>query len=417
MTGQELLKLKELDIFKEPVMDTIINEFVPDADAFKLTDAFLPIKLVEKSKILDLIQHGAFGTTNPVNLDSDHKLISIPGNSYKEHTAGHWREGVQYGEEVLQEAIKPENPKERMGEALVTKALDVLDLRLNNLIEKVTAKLLITGKYSEARYGVNYEYDPKIPAKFMKDVTSTPGWTTGGTWATASAATPVADIIGAMIAMRNSGLEPEKAYMSVKTMEQFYGATHTQTMVKASPQLVEGSANRARIFNTLTGIESEIDSRTYAEETRLTAASAANDTTLDVENAAEFAAGDVITIRGASGQEEEATIDSITGNVITLVAGVTNSYLKGARVTVYKPFLPDGYVLFKARSRNRLAANNWLSTPSIVKSKDWKNPQPGRYTWTYFQGNRPPYWLEVGAGISGGPKISSANFLRMKVIA
>lgn len=417
MTGQELLKLKDLDIFKEPVMDIIINEFIPDADAFKLTDAFLPFKLVDRSKILDLIEHGAFGTTNPVNLNSDHKLIPIPGYSFKEHTAGHWREGIQYGEDVLQEAINPANPREKMGEGLVTKALDVLDMRINNRIEKVTAKLLINGTYSEARYGVNYTYDPKMPAKYMKDVTSSPGWTTGGTWATAANATPIADIIGAMIAMRSYGLEPEKTYMSVQTMEQFYGATDTKNMVKASPQLVEGSANRTRVFSTLTGLENEVDSRTYAEQTRLTAASAIGDTTLDVEDASEFAANDKITLRNSSGEEEEVTISSIAGSVITISAGTVNAYVKGDRVTVYKPFLPDGYVLFKAKRRDRLVPNNWLSTPSIVKSKDWKNPQPGRYTWTYFMGDRPPYWLEVGAGISGGPKVSAVNWFRLKVIA
>ncbi len=30
MTGQELVKLRDLDIFKTTVMDTVINEFEPD---------------------------------------------------------------------------------------------------------------------------------------------------------------------------------------------------------------------------------------------------------------------------------------------------------------------------------------------------------------------------------------------------
>jgi len=416
MTGQELLRLKELDIFKEPVMDVVINEFVPDPNAFLLTDAFLPFKLVDKSKLLDLINNGAFGRTNPVSLDSNHKLISIPGNSYKEHTAGHWREAVQFGEEVLQEAVNPANPRERMGVNLVTSALNLLDLRLNNLIEYLTAKILINGQYSEARYGVNYTYNPNIPTKYMKDVTSSPGWTTGGTWATAANATPIADMVGSMIAMRRYGINPVKAFMSVQTMEMFYGATDTQAMVKASPQLVNGSANRQAIFETLTGLTIEVDSRTYAEETRMTAASAATDTTLDVENASEFAAGDVVTLRNSSGLEEEATIGSIAGTVITLTAGVTNAYLKGDRVTVYKAFIPDGYVVFQGQSNDRVAPNNWISTPSIVKSKDWTRPEPGRYTWNYFQGDRPPYTLEIGAGISGGPKVSKPNWVTLKTI-
>ncbi|MBI5234466.1 MAG: hypothetical protein HY880_08940, partial [Deltaproteobacteria bacterium] len=81
MTGQDLLKLKELDIFREPVMDTVINEFIPDPNTFLLTENFLPFKLVDKSKILDLINNGAFGRTGPVALDAHHDLISVPGYS------------------------------------------------------------------------------------------------------------------------------------------------------------------------------------------------------------------------------------------------------------------------------------------------------------------------------------------------
>lgn len=417
MTGQDLLKLKDLNVFRPIVMDAIINEFVPDPDAFLLTDAFLPFKLVDRSKLLDLINNGAFGRTNPVSLDAAHKLISIPGQSYKEHTVGHWREALQFGETVLQEAMNPAAPMERMGEKLATDATNLLDLRLNNLIEYLTAKIIINGQYSEARFGINYTYNPNIPAKYMKNVTATPGWTTGGTWATASAATPIADIVGMMIAMRRYGLEPEIAYMSVSTMEMFYNAVNTQNLMKASMQLVNQSADRSVIFSTLVGLSVKIDSRVYAEETRFTAASPVTDTTLDVENSAEFTAGDIITLRNTLGQEEEKTISSIAGNVITLTAGVTNAYQKGDRVTVYKPFLPDGYVVIKARSKDRMIPNNWVSSPSIVKSQDWTNPLPGRYTWTGFHHETPPYWLQIGAGISGGPKVSRPNWGTLRVIA
>jgi len=417
MTGDELLKLKEMDIFKAPVMDVIINEFEPDTDAFMLTDAFLPFKLVDKSKLFDLINNGAFGTTTPTNLDADHRRISIPGHSIKEHNVGHWREGVLFGEAVLQEAIDPANPSQRMGEKLVGASLNMLDIRLNNLIEKVTSKVVLLGSYTEARNGVNYTYNAKIPAKHYKNVTSTPGWTTGGTWATAANATPISDVIGAIQAMRRMGLEPETVYMNVVTLEKFYKAADTQAMVKASPVLVGLGADRKRIFNTLTGIDCVVDSRLYAEETRLTADSAASDTVLDVENASEFVAGEKITLRTYAGEEEEATIDSISGNAITLVAGITNAMRKGDRVTVYKNFMPDNYFVLKGATRNRVGANNWVSTPSIVKSKDWLRPEPGRYTWTHFQADRPPYTLEIGAGISGGPRVSAAGWMTVKVVA
>ena len=416
MTGEELLKLKESKVFRQPTMDTIINEFVPPEDTFLLTDKFLPFKLVDKDELVDLINHGAFGRTNPINLGADHKRIAIPGNSYKEHSAGHWREAVQFDEEVLAKAVNPAKPTERWGDGLATAALNFLDLRLNNLIEYVTSKILINGSYSEARYGINYTYNPNIPAKYYKNVTSTPGWTTGGTWATAASATPIADIIGMKQFMETQGFNVDSVYMSINTLEKFYGATATQNMVKASPALVGNSANRQFVFETLTGVKIITDNRRYAEEARFAAISAAADTVLDVDSAAEFTAGDVITLRNTLGQEEDRTIDSITGNAITITAGTTYAYKAGDRVTVYKQFLPDNYVIFSATNNDRVSPNNWISTPSLVKGKSWTNPLPGRYTWTDFQ-VKVPYTLEIGAGIDGGPRVGRASWSNLKVVA
>ena len=416
MTGQELAKLRESKAFRQPVMDTVINEFTPAANTFKLTDVFLPFKEVDKDIMIDMINHGAFGRTNPINLGADHKRIALPGSSYKEHKGGHWREAVQFDEEVLLKAVKPENPTERLGEGLVVGALNLLDLRLNTMIESVTAKVIITGKYSEARYGVNYEYDPEIPAKHFKDVASTPGWATGGVWTTVGSATPVADMMGLQLAMFNMGLTPTEAYMTQNTLESFYNATATKTLIQGSPNLVEKQADRKAIFDVTVGLPVIRDNRLYAEETRLTALSAIGDTTLEVASAADLTVGDTLTLRNTLGQEEEVVIDSggITGNVVTLAGGTTLAYLPGDRVTVYKLYLPDGYVVMKADTVERLEANNWLSTPSLVKGSGWNNPAPGRYTWTDFQ-EKVPYLLEVGAGIDGGPKVSKCNWVVLKV--
>ncbi len=414
MTGQELLKLQESNVFRPGVMDTVINEFVPPADTFLLTDAFLPFKLVDKNKVIDLIKHGAFGRTNPVNLGADHKKIGITGFGYKEHTPGHWRESVEFGEDVLQESIDPQTPQNLWGQGLATDALNLLDLRLNNLIEFLTSKIVINGKFSEARYGVNYTYDPKIPAKYFRDVTATPGWTTGGDWSVVGTAKPVNDVIEAMRLIRRYGIVPEAIVMNMKTALDFLNATDTQAKVKASFQLVAVNSNVESVFETLTGIKMILDDRLYNEETTFTVASAASDTTLDVADASEFAIGDVITLRNSLFQEEEATISNISSNVIT-VGAITNAYKVGDRVTVAKNFLPDNKFVIKGAGNDRTTPNNWISTPSLVKGGTWTNPLPGRYTWTYFN-VRVPYILEVGAGIDGGPKVSQSTWMTVTTV-
>lgn len=414
MTGQELVKFRDSQVFRPTVMDAIINEFVPAQDQFMLTEAFLPFKLVDKDVLMDMINHGSFGRTNPVTLGGEHKSISVPGFSYKQHTSGHWRESVKFDEEVLLRAVNPAAPLERWGSGLASSALNFLDLRLNNLIEYITSKMLIDHKYSEARFGVNYTYDPQIPAKFKKDITASPGWTTGGTWATAANAKPTDDIIEAANAFRRYGYVVEEIIMSVKTLALYNNATDTQNKLKASYVLVGRNSDREFIFNTLTGLKVRVDNRLYSEEVRFTADSAVNDTTLVVENAAEFAASDIITLRNSLGQEEEATISSISGSTITISAGTTYAYKTGDRVTVYKQFLPDNYFIIKGRREDRTSPNNWISTPSLVKGSSWTKPLPGRYTWSYFNA-KVPYWLEIGAGLDGGPKVSQCDWLTVKV--
>ncbi len=416
MTGQELVKLSESSVFRQVTMDSIINEFVPDENAFLLTDAFLPHKNVDKETILDLINNGAFGRTNPVELGADHARIAIPGFSYKEHTPGHWREAVKFAEDVLVKAVNPARPNDRWGAGLAASALSFLDQRLNTQIEYLTAKVVVTGQYSEARFGVNYTYDPEIPAKYYQDITSSPAWTSAGTWNTAGSATPINDMIQAKIVSARYGHNMTEAYMSVNTMEKFYNATATQNMLKSSPALVGRSADRKYVFETLTGLTMISDNRLYAEETVFNAASAVGDTTLEVVSATEFTAADVVTLRNSSNQEEEATISSISGNILTISEGTGNAYVKGDRVTVYKQFLPDDKVILRAPSNSRMAPNNWLSTPSLIKGNSWTTPQPGRYTWTDFQ-KKVPYTLEIGAGIDGGPKIGKANWMVVTVAA
>lgn len=414
MTGEELLKLQESQVFRKTTMDATINEFVPESDTFKITDAFMPFKLVSEDEILVLIEHGAFGKTNPVNLGSEHKRVALPGYGYREHTAGHWRESIEFNEKVLAKAVNPKQPRKLWGSGLQANALNVLDIRLNNLIEYLSSKILIDHTYSEARWGVNYTYDPQIPAKFKVDVTSSPPWTSGGAWSNAAAATPITDLIRAKEQMARYGFLMTQVWMSEKTLIDFMESSEVQAKINNSPSLIDSETNRAKILLTLTGLVLQEDVRRYAEETTFTAASAIGDTTLNVDDATEFTAGDEITLRNSSGQEEQATIASIASNVLT-VGAITKAYAIGDRVTVYKPFFPEDHFVLKGAGSTRMAPNNWYSTPSLIKGKSWTNPLPGKYTWNKFDTNV-PYKLEIGAGIDGGPMISACDWFTVKTV-
>jgi len=427
MAGELLLKLKDLNIFRPTVMDSIVNEFEPEPNQYLFTDTFLPFKEVDNLDVIDMIKFGGYGKTYPVRLGADHMRIELPGFAYKQYGSGHWREGMIFNEEVLLRAVNPAAPLTRMAEGLVTDALNLLDVRISNLIERVSMDLVLKAMYKEDRWGTNYTFNPNIPYFRYIDITKSSGnhqvrWTTGNTWDTAAACTPLEDIKQAVMFFRKLGYETVVVWINDITAAKIEASTEFQTLMKLNQQLVRMSIENEELVSLLTGLKGvkiKIDSRIYHDESRISATSAASDTTLYVEDSSVFAANDDIVIKSsATGMNEYFnTITSAANNAIVIGANSNPIFNVGDRVVATRKLLPTNYLVFQGQKNNRLGNNNWVSVPSLVKSSSISSPQPGRYTWNHFDTDRPPYNLEVGAGISGGPKISEANWMVMRVSA
>lgn len=420
MAGELFLKMKELQIFKPTVMDTIINEFEPDDGQFVISDAFLPMKMVSSLDIIDMVKFGAFGRTYPVNLGAQHARIDLPGWTYRQYGAGHWREGVMFNEDVLLNAMNPASPLTRMAEDLVVEALNLLDLRLNNLVERVSIDTVIQGFYTEARWGVNYEYLPMIPPYHYIDITASTGshkvqWTTGGSWDTPGSATPMADMKGAVQFFRKMGYETTRIWMNDITCAKIEVTDEFKNIVKVIPALYARDLQSESFLEYAANIKGQtlkLDARMYREDAKVMIAAGTTDTTVVVDNASIFKAGDDVFIKHSDGNETFQTLTTApTGNVITFPAAFSRALAVGDRLIASRKLFPTNFMVLEGRKSMRASANNWISTPSLVKSKSIGSPQPGRYTWNHFDTDRPPYNLEVGAGISGGPKVGDANWM------
>jgi hypothetical protein len=429
MAGELFLKMKELQIFKPTVMDTVINEFEPDDGQFVLTDAFLPMKMVSSLDMIDMVKFGAFGRTYPVNLNAQHARIDLPGWTYRQYGAGHWREGVMFNEDVLLNAMNPQSPLTRMGEDLVTEALNLLDLRLNNLIERVTLDTIIGGFYSEARWGVNYEYLPIIPPNHYLDITLTTAtnphckqWGAGVasvTWDTIASSTPLDDIKQAVQYFRKIGYETTTIWMNDITACKIENSADFKAALTGVPNLLQANLENESFLSFIANLKGQkirIDSRMYREDSKVVQAAGASDTTVVVENGAIFKIGDDVIIKYSDGTERWQTLAAApVANIITFPAAIGKALTPGDRLITTRKLFPTNYVIFEGRKSSRVSSNNWISTPSLVKTKSYGNPQPGRYTWSHFDTDRPPFSLEVGAGISGGPKVGDANWLVLYV--
>ena len=439
MTGQEFLKIQDQKIFRPNVMDAIINEFEPAADSFLLTNDFMPMKDVQNDELIALIKAGAFGKTNPVHLGGDHTKIVMPTHYYKDLRSGYWRESVLFDEEVLTRVKNPEKPEELWGEGMVGEALNILDIRLNTLIEYLTARTILTNGYTVARAGVNYSYSAGLPTKYYLKTQNTGAtgfvnapWIASPSdnyrWSNLTNAVPLTDIREAVKKMADYGFGVDKIYMTRTVagyIEDNTTASGIRSLMTANPALAGQMITAELLITALSGLKGLtpiIDDRRYLEEFGLQRPLAASGVTLYVGevDASAVAAGDKITIRDTStGNEEEITVSSIsaTAGTITVSTGPTNAYPVGSRVTISKKFLDDDKVIFHGKTNARVAYSNWVSTPSLIKAKDFKNPLPGRYTWSTFN-DKVPYWVEVGAGIHGGPMVySGGGWLVLKVAA
>lgn len=437
MTGQEFLKIQNEKIFRPAVMDAIVNEFEPAKDSFRYTDSFLPMKDVDKDEIVSLTKAGVFGKTNPVALSSDHARIVIPTHFYRDHSAGYWRESIVFDEKTLLRVRKPEKPDELWGEGLVGEAMNVLDLRLNTLIEYLSAQTVLTNGYSVAKNGINYSYNANLAAKYYLKTQATGAagfidapWiaTPNDTyrWSATGTAVPLTDIREGVKKMADYGFEVTELWMTRTVggyIEDNTTANHINSYIQANPALA-GQMITAELLVTavagLKGLKIVVDDRRYLEETGVLRPITAADTTFYVGDTDGFVSGDVVTLRDPENNyEEEITLNAVSASARTLgtAAGPTNAYQVGSRITVSKKFSLDDRVTFRGRQNARQPYSNWVSTPSLIKGLDWKNPQPGRYTWSTFN-DKVPYWIETGAGIHGGPMVyGGGGWMVLKIAA
>ena len=437
MTGQEFLKIQDQKIFRPAIMDAVINEFEPPVDAFLLTNDFMPMKDVMMDELIALIKAGAFGKTNPVALGGEHTKITMPSFYYKDLRSGYWRESMLFDEEVLTRVRNPEKPDELWGEGIVGEALNVLDIRLNTLIEYLTAQTILANGYTVARAGVNYSYSAGLPTKYYLDVAASAasgfkvapwGNADANRWSALTTANPLTDIREAIKKMGDYGFGVDKIYLTRTAagyIEDNTTSSGIRSLIAANPAVAGQMITAELLITALSGLKGllpVIDDRRYQEEFGLQRPLAAAGTVLYVGqvDASAVAAGDIVTLRdNSNGNEEEVTVASIsaTAGTITVSTGPVAAYPIGSRATVSKKFLADNKVIFHGKSNGRVNYANWVSTPSLIKAKDFKNPLPGRYTWSTFN-DKVPYYVEVGAGIHGGPTVySGGGWLVLKIAA
>lgn len=415
-------------IFQEETLQAIVNELPIPKTAMRLTNAFLPMKGIGRDELFVAIQHAIGGMSSPVKRTSQHNLVSLPGMHLRQMAFGNWRESVVFDEDDLIKIPDPTNLKKVWGEDMVAAGLNMLDLRLLNRIEWVSAQTLTTGGYTVAENGVNSTVSFNVPAKFLCDLTTAAThngkpyavaakWTTGGVWSDLTNGTPLIDVLGAIRLLQLSGFEAESIWMGDVAAQWVTDNAKTQAMIVANPTLASKYVSVEDVLGVFGGLKSlkvELYNDMYTQTQTLAEPLAGSGTTVTLVDATSFADGDVMTMKNTLGQEQDVLLSGKSGNAFTCTAS-TYAFQRGDRVHKVSRFLPNNYVLIKAKQMERMPMGNWIMTPSIVGGTI-SSPVSRKYTWRYFKEN-PPIHVEVGEGINGGPAIHTPFWLSIKVAA
>jgi hypothetical protein len=226
-------------------------------------------------------------------------------------------------------------------------------------------------------------------------------------WSSVATADPITDIQGWLRLARGTGGKPAKFWFNsqvqqylmqnsriLSLMDRVFSGGNTGLM---SPNTL------GTILNTYIGAyPSEMYDAGYNMVSYSTSNLTAGSTTLYVEDASVFEAGDTLVIQQPNESNEESdTIASVTlPTTITLTNGFTDVYPANSFVRAYKTFLPDNvFIIELAFPPGSGSKGEVVSVDAVYGRGSLTNPVPGKFAETIFM-QKDPKQIEIIVGIN-----------------
>jgi hypothetical protein len=414
------------DIFSPHVMQGIFDVIDPlYPDALKLQEAFFPNEDYTSEEIIAYFRNNFWGMTPPTALGADPTSIGIPGGFYRGYEMGYWGEYSDFTNKDLVQVKNPERPYKAdgvtpnlWGEDMMRAAMAHQKHRFNVFKEAFCGSLLGDGTFHVYGDGVDYYFPGPSSTDYILDphyrlsvvtagTVSYGGWTTGGTWATASKATPIKDLNEMLLYMaRDLGLQCSEIWLSRKNAQYLVDADETAAWVSKNPNLSHAMLTVESGLNALNKIVGDnvqfvLDDRTYQERMVITQPTvASSSTSIYIDNDAPF--GSVTTpkimIRKADGRERLLTATNVSSNVITITASDCDLNLAiGDWVLYNKRFMPEDKIIFKT---NRTDLQRFASLPCQTSPGDTFSA--GVHTYSQEIIRKPNWKIVAGTLFRGG---------------
>jgi len=293
-----------------------------------------------------------------------------------------------------------DNQKETRQELMAGWLAD-LDRQTELRIEHSRWEVLVTGEYSYTIDGQTITVDYNVGAKYYPVLTGT------DVWSDLDDSDPMSDLVAWSLLFRGSPASLGLIYLNMKTFSYLSRNAIIRDYIKTSFGSDRRIVNRQHIEEVfraeIPGFTAlEIYDEGYNAHSFVSSTASAGQKNITVEDATMFSAGDVITLKSADETtQEDATIDSISSNIVTVLVNLTSAYAVGANMTAFKPFIPDGKVILKGKVPAGELDMSFVTTPSPYNG-GLMNPQPGKFAKTIITDGDPPK-IELVSGIYGLP--------------
>lgn len=301
--------------------------------------------------------------------------IGMPGVAEHEAYAAYIKEKKHFDEEFLNNLRRPGTNEEHWSaQQILAEAMADLENRNRRRKEWMIAQMLFGGSFNYyTKGGVQVSVDYDIPSDQVVTLADAYKWDSGQS----------RDILGDINDARKTindanGAMVTHMFLNSTTLEYLAEDDLIRTILQKSA-FGDGSlfnsdrmgaligANAGVIGNVLNIPNFVVYDEKYQIRATITSGVSSGDTTVTVDDSADFAAGETLRFWDVStGNYEDATISSIdvNSNTITLSSAVSSSYkAREDYVSMTKPFVPDDKVVLMAAQVDGRPIAAWYDAP------------------------------------------------------
>ena len=413
------------ELVNNPLLQTsainkVINDVELDPAAYRGQE-ILPFSTTDEEKIVIDIKKLLGGMTQAVASGAESPIVTPRGIMQKTFWPAHFREKQLLSPRDLNRIRKLGTTSD------VDKAQEVIADVSKSLRERVETRIewtrwqAIQGSLSYDENSVSVSVDYKFPSA------NTPTLTGTDLWSATTTATPVNDIMDWIFLFRGTGVQFKKMWFNAQVEKYLFQNSSIATLVN---QVLAGGNSSlmtrkvlTNLFDTYIGnVPFEVYDKGYYVATEIGSAVTAVDTAITVNSINGFASGDSVTLTTYDGQTSEtATIESVSGTTIELLAGTTNAFTVGSEIRAWKPFIPNNVVIMEgelppgARGGNKIG--EFISTGTEYGTGSLTNLVPGIFGETQIHENDDPKYCAVIGGVSGLPILYRENGFIVATVA